>query len=234
MGVTLMYYGIRSCGRGISRVGVVVVIVVVGLAGFVFLSSRPTRGRMPTRAACLNNLKQLGFAMKMYSSDNGDVFPLWKGTSGDAISPADTAEAATAVGSFGALVTNQYLGNYEVLACPQAETVPATDPLRPPYGADFTRHTLDYAYVAGLAENADSDSPIALDDVVRGDCRRIPGLACGRGSNHGADGVNVLYVGGHVLFEASTAGGEGPVGFLPELDKRLQPSEGESWRVRWD
>ena len=143
-------------------------------------------------------------------------------------------EDATAVGSFGALVTSQYLGNYDTLVCPDAGTTPAEDPLRPPYRAGFTRQALDYAYVAGLTEKADSDSPIALDDVVLGDCRHVPGLACGEGSNHGTAGVNELYVGGHVFFKDSTAGEGDPIGFLPELDAALQAPKGETWRVRWE
>lgn len=208
--------------------------VVAGAIGMQILRARFRVGDGWTRVSCMNNLKETGLALRMFASDHRGEFPLYTGERGDQIAEVDEPADATAVGCFGALVMHQYAGTYEPFVCPDAGTVPLEDWNSLADPASFSRHTLDYAYVAGLSDRADIDSPIAFDDVVRGDCRYIPGLACGPGSNHGASGVSVLFANGYARFRRSTAGEGETLGRLPDLDRLLQPPEGEKWCVRWD
>ena len=77
------------------------------------------------------------------------------------------------------LVDGGYLDSLEIFKCPSA-------PTNIPENADSG----DYAYKAGLTESADSDTAIA----------------CDKPDNHKGQGGNVLYVGGHVKWQASSKG----------------------------
>src|ERR1051325_9645039 len=66
---------LRKMG-GLTAMDILVLIGTVALA-FVVMSSATAsnRGRSNSRNRCLNNLKQLGLAFRMWSNDNGDRFP---------------------------------------------------------------------------------------------------------------------------------------------------------------
>ncbi len=77
------------------------------------------------------------------------------------------------------LVDGGYLDNLEIFKCPSAPT-----------GAPDNADSGDYAYKTGLTESADSDTAIA----------------CDKPENHKGQGGNILYVGGHVRWQASSKG----------------------------
>jgi len=77
------------------------------------------------------------------------------------------------------LVDGDYIDSLEVFKCPSSNSdIPST--------ADAG----DYSYRSGLTESADSDEPIACDNA----------------DNHRAHGGNILYVGGHVRWQAASGG----------------------------
>jgi len=236
----------RRRNRGLTKLGLLVLVIVVGGAALVilepilpsFFGPHPA----PYRAMCICNLKQVGFAVRQYAYDHDDRFPSFASFSTDAdelvgAGPGD----ATAVGSLGALVTLGYLGDeyedgYARLVCPETKHPPAgsvVDYEKPDEKLPFSGDTLDYAYVAGLGESDDADSPLALDDVGAAN-RNIPGLACGEESNHGCWGVNVLYAGGYVMCDSPERGRGSAKGALPRMDGLLRPPPDAHWRVAWE
>ena len=62
--------------RAFTLVEVLVVISVAALlAAVLYPALRPKRHNCGTASRCVNNLKQVGLAFRIYSNDNGDAFP---------------------------------------------------------------------------------------------------------------------------------------------------------------
>jgi len=147
------------------------------------------------RSVCLNNLKQIGLAIRLYSGDCEDKFPADPGLS--------------ALGSFG-MLTNTYwvyhtsLGkyqrgpfqtNYQTWACPSDVGVVVGSPTKP-----FTSVNLSYAYGGiGLSEAAQPDTPIACDRSSQGDPVSTTPWSNNQWT-HKSDGGNVLFADGHVAW----------------------------------
>ena len=66
-------------GGGFTLIELLVVIAIIGVLASMLL---PVLGRVKEsgrRTACMNNLKELGLAMRFYADDNNDCFPLRSG-----------------------------------------------------------------------------------------------------------------------------------------------------------
>ena len=132
------------------------------------------------RSTCLNNLKQIGLAMRLYSGDYNGRFP--------------TDISGTTVGSFG-LMTNNYQTSYKTWICPSDPGVVASGSLLP-----FTRTNLSYAYAGfGLTEKVQPDTPLACDRSSSGNLTARKPWA-NNAWTHKSDGGNVLFADGHVEF----------------------------------
>jgi len=92
---------------------------------------------------------------------------------------------ASATASFQTMI-EQYVSNMSLFICPSTSSDAATD-------TTLTTATLDYAYVIDLREHDPSDTPVAMDEN---------GGTLDTTDNHGLDGVNVLYLDGHVKWSA--------------------------------
>jgi prepilin-type processing-associated H-X9-DG protein len=91
------------------------------------------------RISCASNLKQIGLALRMYSSDWGGQFP-----------PEDGAAGLERLRQQG------YLENAKMFTCPST-TTEGRD------GEPLTEETVDYGYRGGLSEHASPDLPVAWD-----------------------------------------------------------------------
>lgn len=155
-------------------VAAAILLIIVGLQPYLNRQREHAR-----RMTCLNNLKSLGFAFRLYAGDNEDNYP--------------TDPNWTTLGSFG-LLTNNYMTAYKSWMCPSDTSIRKGSSITP-----FTRDNVSYAYNAfGLKESVASDTPL-MADRTSGDIRSTTPWANNRWT-HKTAGGNVLYADGHVEF----------------------------------
>jgi prepilin-type N-terminal cleavage/methylation domain-containing protein len=145
-------------GRGFTLVEVVLVIAIIALlAGISYAAMGPAR-EAARRSQCLNNLRQIGQALRMYMDDHRGQDP----TEGQGITYAD---AGLPTHRHLRAFTERYVKNRAVLACPNHQgRYPAS------------RMILTYAWVPGpdradqsrrhrfssVVEKRGLDTPVAL------------------------------------------------------------------------
>jgi prepilin-type N-terminal cleavage/methylation domain-containing protein len=173
----------------------VVIAIIAILAGL--LTPALTRARESARkSACLQNVRQVGLALKQYSVDNNESFPTNTGAYLGLI----------------AQITNSYLPASRVWVCPSIRGAVV------PTAANFPVASMAYTLFTGtnqvgfaLTESDSSETPLACDqgfgqgtgaggrlmsaapDLLWNTAAAFPG-------NHSTDGGNVVFLGGHASF----------------------------------
>lgn len=116
-------------------VELLVVVAIVGILAALLLPVLSGAKERAKRAACLNNLRQLGIAVRLYADDNSNILPNGVSDFGSDWPPV------VSTNTWQAFV--RYTGNEKVIGCPGLR-----NPFKPGgYGMDRVGYVIGYVYL---------------------------------------------------------------------------------------
>lgn len=177
---------------GLTRLEVVVVVVATGVLLFILvavLSAWRAAGNMAKGIMCINNLKNVGLAFRVFATDHDSRFP-WQVPANEGGS-ADSAQRPELLWRHFLVMTNAYMRSYnhdspKYLWCPKdsdkrpAEVFQLTSANRNAVVFAGNQHL---SYFLGLGANTNDWGGDSADGVLSGDRNlMVNGKAVGPGS----------------------------------------------------
>ena len=114
--------------KAFTRIELVVVIALLAVLIYVFVLPYFARARQGSHILCINNMKQIGIAYRIWSNDNGDKFPdEVSQTNGGWKELLDNQNSWAYAWMNYLVMSNEFGQSSRILICPKDERKPATN-----------------------------------------------------------------------------------------------------------